>query len=156
MLRPKVMNRKHARTSRLRGPQLENQRVVCYHFIFPFRLYCYSHESESESPLLPMCTYLGSLHHPLFCCLYSYMTTINSAMEHRRSVPRSGHPLLPCSSHSWTDEFVLLGSHLMDQVTRPLYPAFPGQSHGAAIRCCNGAAIRVLVQELLVKYMTFT
>jgi hypothetical protein len=47
-LRPKVMNRKHARTSRLRGPQLQS-------LIFPFRPYYRSHDS---SPLqqLPRCT----------------------------------------------------------------------------------------------------
>jgi hypothetical protein len=46
----KAMNWKHARTSRLRGPQLADQRDVCYHFIFPFWRYCHSHESCSSLP----------------------------------------------------------------------------------------------------------
>jgi hypothetical protein len=52
VLRPKVTNRKHARTSRLRGPQPPNQPETLSSPDFPFRPYHHSHDSSAQRPLL--------------------------------------------------------------------------------------------------------
>jgi len=46
ILRPKVTNRKHARTSRLRGPQRPNQPETLLSPDFPFRPYGHSHDQR--------------------------------------------------------------------------------------------------------------
>ena len=52
ILRPKVMNRKHARTSRLRGPQPPNQQETLLSPDFPFRPYHHSHDSSAQRPCI--------------------------------------------------------------------------------------------------------
>jgi hypothetical protein len=52
VLRPKVTNRKHARTSRLRGPQPPNQPETLSSPDFPFRPYHHSHDSSAQRPCI--------------------------------------------------------------------------------------------------------